>query len=1021
MSWKSLFTSFICMSTVPLLSVVVSDQAGLETALAAGSTPIDFSMDITLATQNLRPVSSTTVFGDAGLTTIINGGGRFLDGASAFQGFFFRGGTTTVNNLTFQNTRHTGGRGGDARCGGGGAPGLGGAIFVHTDATVTLANPVFATCSATGGRGGNFTTFSGIGGGGGGYNGRGGDSLAGVASGSPGGGGFGGRGGDFVSASFLGGGGGGGANLGASGIGGSPSVMTNGASGGNNFAGAGGGVGGVGGGTSGGAATAGGAGGGGGAATTGGGTGAGGNGTFGGGGGGVGNGFSAAPGGGDGGDFGGGGGSAIDVVGGENGGDGGFAGGGGGLPTTVSSSRAGNGGFGAGGGGGDGFGGVTGTGGFGGGNGALSGEGGGGGAAGFGGAIFIQNGGTLTLEGSVSFSGTSVTAGAAGLGNTPADNGIAGTAAGLDIFMMSSADLTFDISSNVALTSPIIGDLGAGGGSITAGGLTKSGPALLSLTGDNTYTGTTTVTAGELRLNSSIKTDIVVNNGATLSGNFTIREITPGSNDLTNSGTVAPGNGGLGIINLEDGSYTQMSNGRLLIDITPTGEASDKLFMEAGTAMLAGTLEVVVNNGNYIAGTQYTIINAPTGGTKFETIIESGPEADLVDIEIAYSSVILTVTTTSLFQGPGVIINPGPPTEVVKAILAAVPIDPNSDFATVVELLGTLDNKELNAALTSLSPVNFASLEWINARNNSYIADLLSQHLFQLCCSPRDCYSCDYNISGWVNAFGSWMENTKTYDFLPPFDTDGWGILAGVDWCSSSFFYMGLSAGYTHTEFDWDLDRGGGDINSYWGALYGSWHCGCFSIDASVIGGGSDHDMKRKISFSTLNRTAKSDPWGYFGTGHLGTKARWDCWSCNTFEPFALVDYHYFTRESFKEKGANSINLDVKSKDQHMLRVEAGLVWYITKAHECYCISPYIGGSYVGEYPLHDSDQRASFINQSFVMNVFSYDSLNHLGSPQAGIKWTHNCGCSLIAGYKGLYNNRTRINQVEGRLEWIF
>jgi hypothetical protein len=58
----------------------------------------------------------------------------------------------------------------------------------------------------------------------------------------------------------------------------------------------------------------------------------------------------------------------------------------------------------------------------------------GGGGAGFGGAIFIENGGTLNINGSASFQGNTVTAGASG-----GTGATAGSAAGADIFMMGGA------------------------------------------------------------------------------------------------------------------------------------------------------------------------------------------------------------------------------------------------------------------------------------------------------------------------------------------------------------------------------------------------------------------------------------------------------------------------------------------------------------------------------------------------------------------------------------------------------
>ena len=84
-------------------------------------------------------------------------------------------------------------------------------------------------------------------------------------------------------------------------------------------------------------------------------------------------------------------------------------------------------------------------------------------------------------------------------------------------------------------------------------------------------------------------------------------------------------------------------------------------------------------------------------------------------------------------------------------------------------------------------------------------------------------------------------------------------------------------------------------------------------------------------------------------------------------------------------------------------------------------MGPYLGVSWVGEFPLNKSMQKAHFVHQSCEMDVTSYHTSVQLVSPQAGFKWTYTDGYSFILGYRGLYNSKTRINQVEGRLEWIY
>ena len=64
-------------------------------------------------------------------------------------------------------------------------------------------------------------------------------------------------------------------------------------------------------------------------------------------------------------------------------------------------------------------------------------------------------------------------------------------------------------------------------GTLNAGGLVKQGSGKLTLTGNNTYTGQentgTHVMAGTLHCDGSIKTDVTVDEGATLSGNLMIQ------------------------------------------------------------------------------------------------------------------------------------------------------------------------------------------------------------------------------------------------------------------------------------------------------------------------------------------------------------------------------------------------------------------------------------------------------------------------------------------------------------------
>lgn len=164
------------------------------------------------------------------------------------------------------------------------------------------------------------------------------------------------------------------------------------------------------------------------------------------------------------------------------------------------------------------------------------------------------------------------------------------------------ADGIFDIS---AATTPAIQSL-AGSGSVLlgaqtltitnandtfagiiggTGGLTVTGGSQ-TLSGVNTYTGATTVTGGRLAINGSITSPVTTSGTGILGGIGTI------FGDVTNAGTMAPGNS-IGTLTVA-GNYTG-SGGTLEIETVLGGDASpsDRLVVTGNTA---GTTDVAVIN-----------------------------------------------------------------------------------------------------------------------------------------------------------------------------------------------------------------------------------------------------------------------------------------------------------------------------------------------------------------------------------------------------------------------------------------
>jgi autotransporter-associated beta strand protein len=216
------------------------------------------------------------------------------------------------------------------------------------------------------------------------------------------------------------------------------------------------------------------------------------------------------------------------------------------------------------------------------------------------GSLIQEGTGTTILAGNNSYTGsTTITAGTLQVGNGGA-NGSLGTAA----TVTDNGTLAFNLSGNTTVSTTITG----------TGNLTQAGTGTTILTANNSYSGTTTITAGTLQVGNgggtgSLGTGAIADNGTLI---YNLSRSTTVANPLTGSGTIE---------NAYLGTTQTLSNvtgftGTYAVSTNEVNAAVAGLALPSGTNLAGNTFNTIITATNPNSSfTPYRVFNSSYTGT----------------------------------------------------------------------------------------------------------------------------------------------------------------------------------------------------------------------------------------------------------------------------------------------------------------------------------------------------------------------------------------------------------------------
>ncbi|MCB1068408.1 MAG: autotransporter domain-containing protein, partial [Simkania sp.] len=540
-----------------------------------------------------------------------------------------------------------------------------------------------------------------------------------------------------------------------------------------------------------------------------------------------------------------------------------------------------------------------------------------------------------------------------------------------------------------------------------SGDLIKKGLGVVTLSGDNTYTGKTTVSLGVLNITGSIAGSMTeVQSGAALYVNGEVKSpittisvggLLKGSGKLQtvdNSGIVWPGNS-IGTLTVV-GNYTQNANGRLLNELNSLGDTD--LLIVTGTANLAGALTILPHPGVYPAGLEYT----------FMTYASRNGNLNLTDITSLGFSIVYHPTFAVLTNSNQGVILPvrksnlkGNAREVADYLFCPNFFPSNPDLYEVMEAIVTVPADQFAEDLVKLSPVQFGALPVIELQNQRMIADVVAENAEKFYwCDPcisnenqdQQCRLNQNKTSVWIAPIGSYYNQGSIggeteYDSYLPFDTYSVGVGMGANHMFYDSLQVGGALGYMYSNIDWNENRGKGHWNSiYFGPSFG-WVISEGFVNLLVLGAYNTYTIDRNIRYTGINRRANSSHHSYDVLARLdgGYKFRVNIGgNIDHFFilPEARLSYLNMFEEGYTESGAGSINLKVDSKYSAYLQPTL-LVKFLRDFYTpSVCVTPVIQLGWISNIPLNSGKRTSRFYKQTLCESSFTvksyHKSTNH-------------------------------------------
>ncbi|AIL12842.1 hypothetical protein IM40_03870 [Candidatus Paracaedimonas acanthamoebae] len=593
-----------------------------------------------------------------------------------------------------------------------------------------------------------------------------------------------------------------------------------------------------------------------------------------------------------------------------------------------------------------------------------------------------------------------------------------------------------------------------------AGGFDKTGSSSLTLTKANLYIGDTHVKGGTLVVDGSIG-NVTVDAGATLTGTSSVGTV-------VNNSIVTPSDP-VGIFTIR-GDYLPSSQG--ITQIAVNSEQSNKLHVE-GTAHLNNSiLSVQVTPGDNNAYENHppfevlssdNLIDGQFGAiqsshVRYKWVADYIMDPNKVflkfDGHVLFEEIVRSVSDNpnyiasahyfdNLSPVPGSdlsniisIFNSRPEAHGITDIFSE--ISPDELLQIQTEETATLIN-EINGFRMhylrdmATSAVAVAAFTTTKNQRATSLMNHIKQAFGQMKADGRQARgsSMALNIGQqmqdnalmmgpkggiWIQGFGNYSKQKSTARDLGYRNRVG-GSLIGVDYKFKPDLFVGASIGYDQSRIKWTGGVSQGRIRDYLASVYSTWFHNKLYINASITGAYNRYNIRRRMTFATIDRTARSRHNGYVLAPSLEIGHGFTLINGIEVVPFIREDYVHIHEKGYQEKDAGALNLHIRSKTNTSLRTEPGLNFYRHYKLEEGLLTAKVKLSYVNKHPLKKGEITANLVGQPGSFLAAGSNKTQHQFSPGLSLDYKANSGLFISAAYDAQFSAKYKAHEISLKL----